>query len=188
MTGSSLGFPAVWLRHNCPCATCLDPVTGQRLIEVTAIPNGCRVTVEAQTAESVTVVFAPDGHRAVFRRAWLADQALPAGRAADQRTENGKRLWRAADLEALPAADWDSYLADDAVRAACLDAVATLGFALLPGTAQQSLGHRPQQPRLEHEALQFALGVAHCIGVHEVRIDRADQRTINIRSGVATAR
>jgi len=205
VTGSALGFPAVWLRHNCPCAECLDPVTGQRLIEVTAIPNGCGVTVEAQTAESVTVVFAPDGHRAVFSRAWLtvhrlpagdpaparrspwlsglagvpaqsaaagpaapepaadepaADRSAIAGEDADPRTEDGKRLWRAADLAAappsppgsdpppaggaaarpegsgtiqFPAAHWDSYLADDAVRAACLEAVATLGFALLRG-------------------------------------------------------
>jgi len=157
VTGSSLGFPALWLRHNCPCAECLDPVTGQRLIEVTAIPNGCGVTVETETAESVTVVFTPDGHRAAFSRAWLAARALPAG--ADPRTEDGKRLWRAADLAAaapapapgmppaggtaaaggdrelipFPVADWDSYLADDAVRAACLDDVARLGFTLLRG-------------------------------------------------------
>lgn len=198
MTGSSLGFPAVWLRHNCRCPECLDPVTGQRLIEVTAIPNGCGVTVEAQTAESVTLVFAPDGHRAVFSRAWLAAHTLPAGDPVparrspwlsglagvpaqpaapgpapepaagrgtlagedpDPRAEDAKRLWRAADLApaspvpahvtppaggtaasggdrgliSFPVADWDSYLADDAVRAACLDAVATLGFALLRG-------------------------------------------------------
>ncbi len=191
MTASALGFPAVWLRHNCRCPECLDPVTGQRLIEVTAIPNECGVTLEAQTAESVTVVFAPEGHRSVFSRAWLAAHALPAGVSAparrsswlsglagvpeqpaapgpaasepgagepaagrdalagedaDPRTEDGKRLWLAADLTAaatkpdggpgpipFPLADWASYLADDAVRAACLDAVARLGFTLLRG-------------------------------------------------------
>ena len=155
MTGSSLGFPALWLRHNCRCPECLDPVTGQRLIEVTALPNGCGVTVETETAESVTVVFAPDGHRAVFSRAWLAAHELP-GTGADPRTEDGKRLWLAADLAAasdggpglvpFPVADWDSYLADDAVRATCLDAVVTLGFALLrgvpvrPGTLMRVVG------------------------------------------------
>ena len=206
MTASALGFPTVWLRHNCRCPGCLDPVTGQRLIEVTAIPNECGVTLEAQTAESVTVVFAPEGHRSVFSRAWLAAHALPAGVSAparrspwlsglagvpeqpaapgpaapepgagepaagrdalagedaDPRTEDGKRLWLAADLTAappspapgpvtpptdaatkpdgglgpipFPLADWASYLADDAVRAACLDAVARLGFTLLRG-------------------------------------------------------
>jgi gamma-butyrobetaine dioxygenase len=151
-------------------------------------------------------VFAPEGHRSVFSRAWLAAHALPArvsaparrspwlsglagvpeqsvgprqaagavpsrltpaadrdggpATVADPRTEDGKRLWRAADLAAapppapdsvappvagiagqdggpgpvpFPVADWDGYLADDAVRAACLDAVARLGFTLLRG-------------------------------------------------------
>jgi gamma-butyrobetaine dioxygenase len=167
VTGSSLGFPAVWLRHNCPCPECLDPVSGQRLIEITAIENGCAVTVESQTTDSVTVVFAPGGHRAVFGRAWLAARALPAerpapagrspwlgrlaglpepaagpdpGPGADPRTEDGKRLWRAADLVAaprapirFPEASWADYLADGAVRARCLDAVVTLGFVLLRG-------------------------------------------------------
>ena len=146
--GSAPGFPAVWLRHNCPCPECRDPVTGQRLIEITSIPNGCAVTAETQTADAIGVVFTPEGHRTTFARAWLAANALPraetpkagAGDAgagdADPRTEDAKRLWRAADLAApggLPGAAWADYLADDAVRAACLDAVAVTGFALLRG-------------------------------------------------------
>jgi gamma-butyrobetaine dioxygenase len=170
VTGSALGFPAVWLRHNCPCADCRDPVTGQRLIEVADIPPGTRVTVRAESTESVELVFLPEAHQAAFSRAWLAGHQLPAPvpapprpprspwletlagvsrpgttdrpavAAPDPRAEDGKRLWRAADLSELPGAAWDDYLADDAVRAACLDAVATLGIALLrdvpaePGT------------------------------------------------------
>jgi alpha-ketoglutarate-dependent taurine dioxygenase len=34
----TLGFPAVWLRHNCPCPECRDPVTGQRLVVITDNP------------------------------------------------------------------------------------------------------------------------------------------------------
>ena len=53
----------------------------------------------------------------------------------DPRTEDGKRLWRAADLAGtgLPGAGWDGYLAYDAVLERCLDAVVRLGFALLRG-------------------------------------------------------
>jgi gamma-butyrobetaine dioxygenase len=171
-------------------------VTGQRLIEITSIDNGCGVTVEAQTAASVAVVFAPDGHRATFSRGWLTEHALPGTTAAtaagepfprparsgwlgglagvpeppvgispapflpklepglglgfdlgtgeDPRTEDGKRLWRAADLDGpLPGAAWDEYLASRPVRERCLDAVARLGFALLrdvpvtPGTVAE---------------------------------------------------
>ena len=177
MASSALGFPAVWLRHNCQCADCRDPVTGQRLTEITVIPNGCGVTVVTEHADSVSVEFTPEGHRGVFRRAWLAAHALPGAQpsatavtagsggaarspwlgglagvpgpsapasgaqpapggppGADPRTEDGKRRWRAADLAGnLPSADWSAYVADDAAREACLDAVARLGFVLLRG-------------------------------------------------------
>jgi gamma-butyrobetaine dioxygenase len=66
--GLTLGFPAVWLRHNCPCPDCRDPVTGQRLVEITAIANGPSATVTAEWPDSVEVTFGPDGHRAVFDR------------------------------------------------------------------------------------------------------------------------
>ena len=80
------GFPAVWLRHNCPCRDCRDPVTGQRLVEITSIPNGLVATVTARTAGSVEVTFTPGGHRAVFSRAWLASQEAPPE--PDPRTED----------------------------------------------------------------------------------------------------
>jgi gamma-butyrobetaine dioxygenase len=105
----ALGFPAVWLRHNCPCPDCRDPVTGQRLVEITQLSNGPWVTVTAEFDDSVEVTFAPDGHRSVFSRAWLAASALDVGGVggvgvgagvgvladADLRTEDGKALWRA---------------------------------------------------------------------------------------------
>jgi hypothetical protein len=81
-TAAVAGFPAAWLRHNCPCPACQDPVTGQRLIDITDIPNECGLTVAAQTAETVDVAFTPDGHRATFSRTWLAEHALPVPQAA----------------------------------------------------------------------------------------------------------
>jgi Taurine catabolism dioxygenase TauD, TfdA family/Gamma-butyrobetaine hydroxylase-like, N-terminal len=33
-----VGMPAVWLRDNCPCPLCRDPVSGQRLLHLTDIP------------------------------------------------------------------------------------------------------------------------------------------------------
>ena len=40
---------------------------------------------------------------------------------------------RPGAADRLPEANWADYLADDAVRARCLDAVVTLGFVLLRG-------------------------------------------------------
>jgi gamma-butyrobetaine dioxygenase len=81
------------------------------------------------------VTFDPDGHRSVFRRDWLASQDLaPQGGAdPDLRTEDGKVLWRAADLAAPHTADWAAYTSDDRVREGCLGAVARYGCALLRG-------------------------------------------------------
>jgi gamma-butyrobetaine dioxygenase len=131
----ALGFPAVWLRHNCPCPDCRDPVTGQRLVDITQIPNGPGATVTAEFPDSVEVTFTPDGHRSVFSRAWLAASALDAAAAADAdpRTEDGKVLWRADSLGAVPTVDWAAYLADDSVRLSLLDAVARYGAGLLHG-------------------------------------------------------
>jgi gamma-butyrobetaine dioxygenase len=129
----ALGFPAVWLRHNCPCPDCRDPVTGQRLVDITQIPNGPLAAVTAEFADSIEVTFTPDGHRSVFSRAWLAASALNADADADARTEDGKVLWRATSLGAVPAADWAPYRADDSVRLSLLDAVARYGAGLLRG-------------------------------------------------------
>jgi gamma-butyrobetaine dioxygenase len=134
-SASAFGFPAVWLRHNCPCPDCRDPVTGQRLVEITPLSNGPLATVTGESDDSIEVTFTPDGHRSVFSRTWLAalapDGDGSVGGDADARTEDGKALWRAASLGAVPAADWAAYRADDAVRLSLLDAVARYGAGLL---------------------------------------------------------
>jgi gamma-butyrobetaine dioxygenase len=138
--GRSLRFPAVWLRDNCPCPECLVPGTGQKLIDITGIPNGLAITRTEDAGQSVRVTFGPDQHRSVFSRAWLAAHALDGHGSADGdgRTEDDKELWLAADLTEVPAVRWPRYLAGEEARA--LAAVLRLGFVLLrdvpaePGT------------------------------------------------------
>jgi gamma-butyrobetaine dioxygenase len=128
-------FPAIWLRDNCPCPRCLDPGTGQKLTNLASLPADCAIAALQIGPESVEVVFAPDGHRSVFSRAWLAAHALPepaltAGQPGDGRDEADKQLWQAADLE-LPERTWPGYRDDPAQREFCLDAVLRYGFVLL---------------------------------------------------------
>ena len=61
--GRPLRFPAVWLRDNCPCAGCVAPGTGQKLNDITDIPNGLAITRTEDAGESVALTFAPDRHR-----------------------------------------------------------------------------------------------------------------------------
>jgi len=130
--GRPLRFPAVWLRDNCPCERCVAPGTGQKLTDITDIPNGVAITHTEDAGESVVVTFAPDQHRSIFPRSWLAEHA--PGADSDGRTEDDKDLWLPADLDPgtrLPGMSWPRYLGEGRARA--LEAVLRLGFVLLRG-------------------------------------------------------
>jgi gamma-butyrobetaine dioxygenase len=133
--GRTLRFPAVWLRDNCPCPQCVAPGTGQKLNDITDLPDGLAVAGAEDDGESVVATFAPDRHRAVFSRSWLAGHALDGGAGQDERTEDGKQLWLAADLAPgrFPEVRWPRYLDQPADRIRALEAVLRLGFALLRG-------------------------------------------------------
>jgi gamma-butyrobetaine dioxygenase len=129
--GRPVRFPAVWLRDNCPCPGCVAPGTGQKLKDITDIPNGLAITRTEDAEESVLVTFAPDQHRSAFPRSWLEEHALDGGD-GDGRTEDDKDLWLPADLDpetGLPAMSWPRYLAGG--KAGALAAVLRLGFVLL---------------------------------------------------------
>ena len=96
--GRRLRFPAVWLRDNCPCAECTDPHSRQKFLDITDIDGDLVVAATEEAGESVVVTYAPDQHRSVFSRAWLAGHALDAYGDGDGRTEDDKELWLAADL------------------------------------------------------------------------------------------
>ncbi|MGN6174396.1 MAG: TauD/TfdA family dioxygenase [Streptosporangiaceae bacterium] len=141
------GLAVVWLRANCPCATCQDPGSGQRLVSITELPCDVTVTGVVASDAAVEVVFGPDGHRAVFGTGWLARYGDPAVEHRpeppaqdgtgppwqdDGRTEDAKHMWAAADLGGeLPQGWWPRYLADPAHRRISLSAVLTHGLVVL---------------------------------------------------------
>jgi gamma-butyrobetaine dioxygenase len=137
VNGQLLRFPAVWLRDNCPCPDCVAPGTTQKVKDITDMPNGVAITHAGRAHDSVTVTFAPDQHRATFSQSWLAANAPGGDSDPDERTEDAKELWLAADLDPgtgrFPQASWPRYLDEPAERARALEAVLRLGFVLLRG-------------------------------------------------------
>ena len=137
---AAASLPPAWLRDNCRCAGCLDPVTGQRLLSVTDLPADLAVRDVAAAGGQVTVLFHPDGHRAVFDQAWLDRHAAGPAEPADPRTEDAKRLWPAVGPRPLTRAPWPRYLADPGYRRLCQQAILDDGLLLLrdvptePGT------------------------------------------------------
>jgi gamma-butyrobetaine dioxygenase len=138
-TGSELpalaGIAPVWLRANCLCPACRDPVSGQRLTFVTDLPADVWIREASADGDAVHVVFGPDDHHAEFSRRWLAGQSCPP---ADDRSERAKRLWRSADVTgALSGTSWSTYLTSDGAREQCLASLLSDGFFVLrdvPGT------------------------------------------------------
>jgi gamma-butyrobetaine dioxygenase len=145
------GLPAIWLRLNCPCVKCRDPRTGERLVSITDVPEDTSVTTARQVGDRVEVVFGPDAHGSAFDVGWLRRFAIddiqaggsggrsgsggPAADAfsgEDERTEDAKRLWSAAEIaRAFPQGSWPLYRAEAAHQQACLSAVMRDGFVVL---------------------------------------------------------
>jgi len=126
-----LGLDPAWLRDNCQCDHCRDPVSGQRLVSITDQPAAPTLASVTDKPDGWHVRFDPDGHQAVFTRAWLESQLTPA---ADCRAEDAKQLWSAADFPAgPPAVSFTDYLASEATRLGCLRQLLSAGFMLLRG-------------------------------------------------------
>ena len=144
VNGGVLRYPAIWLRDNCPCADCADPLSGQKLHDITDLAPDCAVTGVypadnsktgggqahgTDNSKKLAVVFGPDGHVGKFSVGWLLDHTLD-GRAAD---DDGPRLWDGpGDLD-LAKTSWAAYATESRERERVLNAVARDGFALLTG-------------------------------------------------------
>ncbi|MFJ5119389.1 phosphonate degradation HD-domain oxygenase [Kitasatospora sp. NPDC088548] len=117
-----------WLRDNCPCAECRDQRNGQKLFQITDLPDGLAIAARTESDGGLEVLWS-DGHRSRYPLEWLEQQG-----GGDGRTEADKRPWTAADFRhGVPEASWEAYLADPAERAAVLGAVRRSGFAVLRG-------------------------------------------------------
>ncbi|MDT3441378.1 MULTISPECIES: TauD/TfdA family dioxygenase [unclassified Pseudofrankia] len=135
LTIDDLVLPALWLRDACGCAECRHPGTGQRLVgsaRVARLFPDTAVEHHELAEGRLTVVFAPDGHRATFELDWLARSAPGrAARIGDQ-SERGRVPWTAAALPAgPPRVAWDAYLRSPVAMMTTLGAVSALGAAIL---------------------------------------------------------
>ncbi|HEY6279940.1 MAG TPA: TauD/TfdA family dioxygenase [Streptosporangiaceae bacterium] len=138
------GFAAIWLRSNCGCPACQDPVSGQRLTGITDVPVDVSIRSARLAGDLAQVVFGPDGHESVFSSAWLAAQRQPSG---DDRCEGAKRLWVAADFAGrISQESWPRYRSAATAREECLARLLRYGFFLLqdvpcePGTVLDVAG------------------------------------------------
>ena len=130
----AIELPAIWLRANCPCGSCMDVRNGQRYFNITDIPERPRIRAVVPDGEGVTITFEPDGHEATFPYSWLLGDGPTATERAQGRGEDSKRLWTAPELEGEQLrVDWTEYQRDPRVRYRALAQVVELGFVILEG-------------------------------------------------------
>ena len=130
--GRRCELPALWLRDHCRGPECRDPVSGQRLVDITDIPADVAIAHAALDGGDIVIEFAPDGHRSVFDGDWLHRNAPADDAPAGDRTAAAKILWRGDDFAAgLPRTGYASFAAGGAALRDALAAVRDFGFVLL---------------------------------------------------------
>ena len=106
--GRRLRFPAVWLRDNCPCAECQDPGSGQKLKDITDIPNDLGVAASADAGESVE-----PRYLGLLSRESVRTLAVQGGPMTDRQAAAFEALAFARDAVAVRR--WDDEAKDPAV-------------------------------------------------------------------------
>ena len=69
--GGQSRYAAIWLRDNSLAPDHRDPRNGQKLIDISLLPDAITLRGARLEGEGVDLVFAPDGHAAHFSLDWL---------------------------------------------------------------------------------------------------------------------
>ena len=123
-------YDALWLRDNCPCTACVNPVTREQVFEITAVPEDLAPAAIAAEPDRLTVRW-PDGHVSPFEAGFLRVHAVDdASRAERRRT---KRPWRAERLSAIPTFAFAEVTGSDRGLLAWLTALEAEGLTKMVG-------------------------------------------------------
>jgi gamma-butyrobetaine hydroxylase len=130
--GRQSHLACIWLRDHCQMPASRDPVSGQRLLNITDIPLDTRIASVNQIDDSLEIEFSPEGHRSLFSVKWLLDNCYCLHQPVDNRSETHKKLWQSNTFsDGLPRYDYQSYCQSSQDKAAALQAVKDYGFVLL---------------------------------------------------------
>lgn len=156
--GVRMALPAIWLRHNCPCAACRHP-NGQRLIELLDIPADIAPrSARLDAAGTLEVVWDADGHVSRYGAGWLAAHSLsPSARAARRKRP---LLWGAELARSIPRADWPEVCRSPDAERRALQAIVDCGFLILANVPTTSgavveVGNRLGHVRVTNYGVHF---------------------------------
>jgi gamma-butyrobetaine dioxygenase len=123
---------AIWLRDHCQMPASRNPDNGQRLLNITDIPQDPCIDRVSLEDGRLVIEFRPDGHRSEFDPDWLYENCYSLNQQHDDRSEINKILWSGDSFQqGLPRYAYDVFCAQRGSRRAALQAVSDYGFVLL---------------------------------------------------------
>lgn len=125
--GQESSFVVLWLRDNCHCNRCRHMENGQRLFDISkAEQKFCLDNVKINADGSVSLVFMPEGHRAVFSSQWLYEHRYSSGGIK-------RKLWCDDLQDILPISKYGEVATSGCALLSWLQNVQDYGFAILKG-------------------------------------------------------
>lgn len=129
--GQQSRLAAIWLRDHCQMPECRDPVSGQRLLNITDIPAEIEIKSVNQKDDKLVIEFSPENHVSEFSSDWLLENCYCLNKQTDNKSETGKQLWQGNTFQGgLPRFDYPSFCLSNKTKAAALQAVRDYGFVL----------------------------------------------------------
>jgi gamma-butyrobetaine dioxygenase len=128
---SPFHFP--WLRDNCPCSTCVHPLTREQMFEIADAPDDlAAVTASVTSSGDLSVVWA-DGHAGCYEAGWLRAHAYDDLSRAEREERARPVLWGAEQTDSLPTFRYAQLMAEDGPFHDWLVALRDTGLTLVRG-------------------------------------------------------
>ncbi len=147
--GTSNAFHAIWLRDNCRCENCGEPVIGRRTSRLTDFPLDIKpATVSAETPQTLSITWDNGGHESRYDATWLRANAYDTDSA-----RRAKRyppvLWDNAFLKVPPTITSD-HVATDQGLFEVLKNVRDYGICFVTGGSSEVGQLEPLATRFGH--------------------------------------
>ena len=118
-------FHGLWLRDNCPCSNCINPVTREQIFDISMVDDDLAPMFVGTDGTGFLIVKWPGEHESRYHPGWLREHCY-----SSPYKKESKRISWGADLK-IPTFDGQHVLEDDGALLTWLETLNTKGLALL---------------------------------------------------------
>ena len=134
--GRNSKLDVLWLRDHCQMPASRDPISGQRLINITDIDPEIiikNISLEDEKQKQVLIItFSQDDYQSHYSGEWLFENCYCLNQQKDSRSAKYKKLWDGSTFDSnLTKITYAKFCEDPQIKVMALNAVKNLGFCLL---------------------------------------------------------